>query len=424
MGYVPGSLKSRLALRGKALMYQFCAEYGVAHRNCGKLVVAVDEAGAAKLDGVIHSANYGTIEQVKRSGIKVTIGDAPRPADDRRRRLQRGRGAAALHPRIAAVVDQLASEGIRGRMLYVDDGSSDGTWQALQCIADGDPRVGLLRLSRNFGKEAALTAGLDRVEEGAALILDADGQDPPELIPQFVARWREGYDNIHGTRVTRQGEGWLKRGTAHLFYRLIGRLSKTPIPQDTGDFRLLSPRALAGLRQLRERHRFMKGLFGWVGYAQVAVPYEREARIAGRSKFNFWKLWNFALEGITSFSTAPLRLATYLGVLTALFAFGYGVLDRGQGAAVGRPGRRLADDDGRDPVPGRRATGGAGPDRRIPRPPVHGVQAAPAVPGRQLAAVGSILGPIPWARRPPCVRYGSCSRRKRLRFSPSVRMRP
>lgn len=225
-----------------------------------------------------------------------------------------------LHPRIAAVLDEL---GLEGRVLYVDDGSRDRSWEVLLGIAAADPRVSLLRLSRNFGKEAALTAGLDQVTEGAALILDADGQDPPELIPQFVARWREGYDDVHGTRIGRAGEGVFKRGTAHLFYRLIGRLSHTPIPEDTGDFRLLSPRALAALRQLRERHRFMKGLFGWVGFAQVAVPYQRDARVAGRSKFNFWKLWNFALEGITSFSTAPLRLATYLGVVTALLAFVY-----------------------------------------------------------------------------------------------------
>jgi glycosyltransferase involved in cell wall biosynthesis len=227
----------------------------------------------------------------------------------------------ALHPRIAAVLDALRQ--VDGRILYVDDGSRDGTWAALQQIAKTDSRVALLRLSRNFGKEAALTAGLDRIDGGAALILDADGQDPPELIPEFVAKWREGFDDVHGTRVARDGESWLKRSTAHVFYRLIGRLSKTPIPEDTGDFRLLSPRALAALRQLRERHRFMKGLFGWVGFAQVAIPYHREARVAGSSKFNFWKLWNFALEGITSFTTAPLRLATYLGVVTALFAFVY-----------------------------------------------------------------------------------------------------
>ncbi len=231
----------------------------------------------------------------------------------------------ALHPRIAAVLDALAADGVEGCVLYIDDGSRDLTWAVLDDIAIADPRVSLLRLSRNFGKEAALTAGLDRVTEGAAIILDADGQDPPELIPQFVAKWREGYDDIHGTRTERDGEGWLKRATAHGFYRVMQRLSKTPIPTDTGDFRLLSPRALAALRQLRERHRFMKGLFGWVGFEQVAIPYHREARVAGHSKFNLWRLWNFALEGVTSFSTAPLRVATYLGMLTAVLAFVYAV---------------------------------------------------------------------------------------------------
>ena len=226
-----------------------------------------------------------------------------------------------LHPRIATVLDGLHD--VDGRVLYVDDGSSDATWRVLRDLASRDRRVGLLRLSRNFGKEAALTAGLDHVEEGAALVLDADGQDPPELIPQFVAKWREGYDDVHGTRTQREGEGWLKKATAHGFYRLIARLSQTPIPRDTGDFRLLSPRALAALRQLRERQRFMKGLFGWVGFNQAAIPYERDARVAGRSKFNLWRLWNFALEGITSFSTAPQLIATYQGVWTAALAFVY-----------------------------------------------------------------------------------------------------
>jgi polyisoprenyl-phosphate glycosyltransferase len=228
-----------------------------------------------------------------------------------------------LHPRIVSALRRLDS--VDGHLLYVDDGSTDATWEILQRLARQDAKVSLLRLSRNFGKEAALTAGLDQVESGAVVILDADGQDPPELIPEFVARWQEGYDNVHGTRIQREGEGWLKRSTAHLFYRVIGRLSKTPIPADTGDFRLLSPRALEGLRQLRERHRFMKGLFGWVGYQQIAIPYRREPRVAGNSNFGLWKLWNFALEGITSFSTAPLRVATYLGVTTALFAFAFGL---------------------------------------------------------------------------------------------------
>src|SRR5690606_10764321 len=230
-----------------------------------------------------------------------------------------------LHRRLAAVLDGLAGDHVDGRVLYVDDGSTDATWAVLSALAADDPRVSLLRLSRNFGKEAALTAGLDRVREGAALILDADGQDPPELIPQFVARWREGYDDVHGTRLAREGEGWFRRASAHAVYRVIQRLSRTPVPADTGDFRLLSPRALEALRGLRERHRFMKGLFGWIGFNRVAIPYTREPRLAGTSKFNAWRLWNFALEGITSFSTAPLRLATYLGVATAMLAFGYGL---------------------------------------------------------------------------------------------------
>ncbi len=238
-----------------------------------------------------------------------------------------------LHPRIAAVLQRL--DGVDGRVLYVDDGSTDATWEVMQRLARRDPRVSLLRLSRNFGKELALTAGLDQVDAGAVLILDADGQDPPELIPQFVSKWREGYDDVHGTRIQRQGESWLKRATAASFYRVIGRLSKTPIPADTGDFRLLSPRSLAALRQLRERHRFMKGLFGWVGYHQVAIPYRREARLAGESNFGLWKLWNFALEGITSFSTAPLRVATYFGLMAAMLAFVFALWIIGKAALYG-----------------------------------------------------------------------------------------
>jgi len=230
-----------------------------------------------------------------------------------------------LHRRIAGVIDGGQLADLNVRMLYVDDGSTDGTWAVMQGLAAGDGRVSALRLSRNFGKEIALTAGLDQVREGAALILDADGQDPPELIPEFVARWREGYDDVYGTRLEREGEGILRRAFAYMFYRVMQRLSKSPVPTDTGDFRLLSPRALAALAQLRERHRFMKGLFGWVGFNRVALTYQRQPRAAGRSKFNLWKLWNFALEGITSFSTAPLRLATYVGLLIAVLAFGFAV---------------------------------------------------------------------------------------------------
>ena len=227
-----------------------------------------------------------------------------------------------MHRRLGLVLDGLDAQ---ASVLYVDDGSRDGTWQVLQTLAADDPRVQLLRLARNFGKELALTAGLDHVETDAALVIDADGQDPPELIPQFVAKWREGFDVVYGTRTRREGESWFKRFTAAAFYRVMSRLSHTPIPPDTGDFRLMSRPVLDALRQLRERQRFMKGLFTWVGFKQVSLPYERAPRLAGGSKFNYWRLWNLALEGITSFSTVPLRLATYVGVLTALGAFAWGL---------------------------------------------------------------------------------------------------
>lgn len=229
----------------------------------------------------------------------------------------------ALHERLATVLDGLD---IPVQVLYVDDGSSDGTWAVLEHIASRDARVSLLRLSRNFGKELALTAGLDHAgERDAVIVLDADGQDPPELIPQFVAKWREGFEMVYGTRIARDGESWLKRLTAAGFYRVMSRLSHTPMPRDTGDFRLLSRPVLDALRQLRERRRFMKGLFAWVGYRQCAIGYHRQPRLAGRSAFSYWRLWNFALDGITSFSTAPLRVATYIGVMTALVAFVFGV---------------------------------------------------------------------------------------------------
>lgn len=234
-----------------------------------------------------------------------------------------GDGLRALHARVTAVFAQLGD--IDCSLLLVDDGSRDHTWDVIQALVREDARVAALRLSRNFGKELALTAGLDRVDADAVVVIDADLQDPPELIPALVAKWREGYDAVFGTRIEREGESWFKKLTAAGFYRVMGRLSSTPIPRDTGDFRLLSRRAVEALRGLRERHRFMKGLFAWVGFRQVALPYHRDARHAGSSKFNYWKLWNFALEGITSFSSAPLRVATYVGVLTAFVAFAFGV---------------------------------------------------------------------------------------------------
>lgn len=228
----------------------------------------------------------------------------------------------AFHQRVRKVLDGLDLE---GSVLYIDDGSSDDTWSIIESLMAEDPRTGALKLSRNFGKEAALTAGLDAVDADAAVVIDADLQDPPELIPELVSRWLAGYDVVYATRSAREGESRFKRFTAAAFYRSMEKLSDTAIPRDTGDFRLLSRRALDALRQLRERQRFMKGLFAWIGYRQTAVHYLREPRAAGTTKWNYWRLAQLAIEGITSFSTAPLRLATWVGVASAGFAFFYGL---------------------------------------------------------------------------------------------------
>lgn len=231
-------------------------------------------------------------------------------------------GLPQFQQRLSAVLDGL---GMESRILYVDDGSRDDTWAVISTLAAADARIDALHLSRNFGKESALTAGLDHVDADAVVVIDADLQDPPELIPELLAQWQEGFDVVYATRTARAGESRFKRFTAAAFYRTMERLSDTAIPRDTGDFRLLSRRAVDALHQLRERQRFMKGLFAWIGYRQQAVPYQRDARASGNSKWNYWRLWNFALDGITSFSTAPLRLATWLGLGTAGLAFIYGI---------------------------------------------------------------------------------------------------
>jgi len=226
-----------------------------------------------------------------------------------------------FHRRLCAA---LANIQLFPEIIYVDDGSTDDTRTVLQSLHSTDDRVAIIALSRNFGKELAMTAGLDYARGDAVIVIDADLQDPPELIPEFIRYWHQGYDVVFGQRTSRLGETLLKRSTSYLFYRLIRRLSRVKIPQDTGDFRLLSRRAVEALRKLREQHRFMKGLFAWIGYAQKAVEYQRAPRQGGRTKWNYMRLWNFAVEGITSFSTAPLKVATYLGLLTSLFAFVFG----------------------------------------------------------------------------------------------------
>lgn len=224
-----------------------------------------------------------------------------------------------FYDRMAAVAGSLPQ--YRWTVLFVDDGSTDGTLARLTDLARRDARVGVLALSRNFGKEAALTAGLDHADADAVAIFDADLQDPPELLPAFVHQWEAGYDVVYGRRGDRDGDSWLKMRTAAAFYRVMAAVSRVRIPSDTGDCRLLSRRAVDAVRALREQHRFMKGLFAWIGFPSIGVDYRRAPRAAGNTKFSYWKLWNFALEGITSFSSAPLKIATYLGIAVALLAF-------------------------------------------------------------------------------------------------------
>jgi len=245
-------------------------------------------------------------------------------------------GLRDFHARLAAVLDGLD---VQSEVLYVDDGSRDDTYAVMTSLRAADARVSTLKLSRNFGKELALTAGLDYVEADAAIVIDADLQDPPELIPTFVQHWREGYDVVYGTRASRAGETGFKKLTSSGFYRVMEKLSATPIPRDTGDFRLLSRRALDALKQVRERQRFMKGLFTWVGFRQLSVVYHRDPRHAGETKWNYWRLWNFALDGITSFSSAPLKVATYFGLLSAVASFLFGLWVLGKALWLGDPVR-------------------------------------------------------------------------------------
>ncbi|MGH7915209.1 MAG: glycosyltransferase family 2 protein [Candidatus Binataceae bacterium] len=228
-----------------------------------------------------------------------------------------------LFGRLAAVMDRL---GLSYEIVVIDDGSTDETLAALLEHRARNPAIKVLSLSRTFGKDIALSAGLDYARGRAVVPLDADLQDPPELIEQMVTLWREGYDVIYATRKLRPGDTWLKRTTAHFFYRIFEAIADVPIPRDTGDFRLLDRRVVDVMIRLPERTRFMKGLFAWVGFKQTAIYYEREERQAGGTKWNYWRLWNFAMDGITSFSSFPLMVWSYFGFVISGFAFLYAVV--------------------------------------------------------------------------------------------------
>lgn len=226
-----------------------------------------------------------------------------------------------LYRRLRAVLDPL---GIAYELVLIDDGSVDGSGDYIVGLATEAGMVKAVRLSRNFGKEAALTAGLEHASGDAIIMLDADLQDPPELIPEMLLAWQAGADTVCMRRRSRAGETWLKRSSAHLFYRLLNHISDVEIPEDTGDFRLMSRRAVDALGRLDERNRYMKGLFAWVGFPTKIIEYDRAPRAAGTTKWDFLGLLRLAFEGITSFSVAPLRLAMGVGLFTALIGILFG----------------------------------------------------------------------------------------------------
>lgn len=225
-----------------------------------------------------------------------------------------------LFQRLLPVLDALD---VDYEVICVNDGSSDHSQALLEQWHARLPQIRLVELSRNFGKEIALSAGLDYVQGAAVVPIDADLQDPPELIADMLAKWREGYDVVYATRAIRAGETWLKRSTANAFYWVLEKMSDTAIPSNTGDFRLMDRSVVEALSRLPERTRFMKGLFAWVGFKQTALHFERAPRHAGTSKWNYRKLWNLAIDGITSFSNLPLRIWSYIGLFFALSAMLY-----------------------------------------------------------------------------------------------------
>lgn len=208
-------------------------------------------------------------------------------------------------------------------ILFVNDGSKDNSLSMIQKLRKEDPCVSYLNLSRNYGKEIAMAAGFDYVLGDAVIIMDADLQDPPELIPEMVSFWEQGYDDVYAKRRNREGESWLKKKTSFWFYRILKKLSKVEIQEDTGDFRLLDRRAIEAIRKIKEQHRYTKGFFSWIGFNKKEILFDRDPRIAGTTKWNYFKLLDLAIEGIISFSAMPLRISTILGFMIAIFSFIY-----------------------------------------------------------------------------------------------------
>jgi polyisoprenyl-phosphate glycosyltransferase len=226
-----------------------------------------------------------------------------------------------LYERLSKLAND--TPGYQFEFLFVNDGSRDKTLEIIKTYAKKDRRVAYINLSRNFGKETAMLAGLDCVNGDATVIIDADLQDPPELIPEMISYWEQGYDDVYARRTDRKGESWLKKSTSTAFYKVLQHSTNIPIQQDTGDFRLLSRRCVEALRQFRESQRYTKGMFSWIGYKKKEITYNRDPRAAGETKWNYLKLVDLAIEGIVSFTTAPLRVSSYIGVAVSLLAFAY-----------------------------------------------------------------------------------------------------
>jgi len=227
----------------------------------------------------------------------------------------------AFYERTKRVVDSL--DAMSYELIFIDDGSKDDSYQKLVDLANRDPNVRVIKFSRNFGHQVAITAGIDASQGDAVVVIDADLQDPPEVIKEFIKKWEEGYDVVYGVREKREGETKFKLLTASLFYKFFRSIVKLDIPLDVGDFRLMSKRAVKHFRQLREKDRFVRGLVSWLGFRQTGVTYGRDRRYAGETKYPFHKMVKFALDGVTTFSPIPLKMATWLGYFTSLLAFLY-----------------------------------------------------------------------------------------------------
>ena len=226
-----------------------------------------------------------------------------------------------LFPRLNALAQSQKEYAFE--FLFINDGSKDATLDIIKEYAEKDTRVSYINLSRNFGKEIGMVAGLDHAKGDAVVVIDADLQDPPELIPEMISLWEEGYDDVYAKRRSREGESWLKKFTSKQYYRLLQRVTRVPIQEDTGDFRLLDRRVVEALKQFRESQRNAKAMFSWVGFHKKEILYDRDPRAAGETKWNYVKLIELALDGITSFTTAPLRLSTYAGIIISGLTFIY-----------------------------------------------------------------------------------------------------